>query len=54
MLLSNKIAGFCGHHYLWKETPNVLDFLCRDSNQGEIVCKSTTAGLVWLDMPRHA
>ena len=41
MFLSNKIAGFFDHQYLWKETIIVLDFLRRISYREKIGCKST-------------
>ena len=28
--------------------------MLRDSNQGKIAVKTTTAGWVWLDVPSHA
>ena len=35
-VLTDEIAGFFDHQYLWKEAINTLDFLNRDSNQGKI------------------
>ena len=49
MLSPIKLQGFY-HHYLWKETMNVLDFFQRDSNQ-EKKAYNTTAGWVWPCMP---
>ena len=43
VLLFNKITGFFDHQYLWKEKIHVLHFLRKDSNQGKVVCKNTTA-----------
>ena len=61
MLLSNHIAGFFDHQYLWIEIISVLDFLYRSIYQIQIVSKSATAVLGvarlvqrCLDTPRLA
>ena len=44
VLLSNQIAGFFDHQYLWKETINALDFLHINSYQRKIVSQGTSVG----------
>ena len=53
MLLCNQIKGFFDHQCLRKKTINVLDFLHGNSNQGKIVCKTTTVGWVWSGVANH-
>ena len=36
--LSNPIAGFSDHYYLWKESSDCLDFLDEDNHEGKIAC----------------
>ena len=38
----NQIAAIFVHQYLWKEWINFLDFLIRDSNQGEEISETNT------------
>ena len=39
--------------YFYNTTFNTLYFWHRDSNQGKIAYKATTAGWVWFGMPSH-
>ena len=51
MLLTNKIAVFFDHQYLWKESIDTFDFMHGDNNQGKIGSEITTFGLVWPVVP---
>ena len=51
MLSTNKIARFFDHHYLWKESINIFDFLHADEQQGKIGSEITTFARVWPVAP---
>ena len=42
VFLSNQTAGFFYHHFIWKESINILYFLHGVGNQGKIVSETTT------------
>ena len=54
VLLSNQIAGFFDHQYLWKETINALDFLHINSYQRKIVSQGTSVGWMWPGVSSHS
>ena len=41
------------HHFLWKQTIIVLNFLHRCSYEGEIARYNTSVGWVWPDVSSH-
>ena len=54
MLLSNQIARFFDHQYLWKESSDILDFVTGDIHYRKVVTVTTTFGWVWPGRPSHA
>ena len=44
--LPNQIAGFFDHHYLWKESVDVLSLFDRNHHQGKTASEATTFG--WM------
>ena len=54
MFLSNQIAGFFDHQYLWKESINILEFLHEGSQQGKISSETFSIYYFWFDEARRA
>lgn len=51
MFLSNHIARFFDHQFLWKESIYNSDFLHGGNYQGKVDSETTAFGLVWLVLP---
>ena len=47
MLLTNQMAVFFDHQYLWKESISRLDFLHGDNHQRKVASESYPFGWVW-------
>ena len=54
LLSSNQIPGSFDHQHLWNEAINVLDFLHKDTWQGNITSKTISFGKMGPCMPNHA
>ena len=46
MILPNHIARFFDHHYLWKQSISILDFLHGDIHEAKVASDTTTFG--WM------
>ena len=54
MLLSNQLAEFLSHQYLWKECMDNLDFMHGDIHQLKVASETSTSGWVFPGIPSQS